>query len=116
MSQVIVMSLSNPTELRWMGITYNANGVPADPRQIFTPQMQLVVPGSEEFAATWCTGTWDQASPAVGPYSCRFLVGPGATPSVNPGAVGVYSVVGRLYQASGETPASKIGTVSIEAP
>lgn len=108
------LSLSQVYVQRWLGIVYNLNGQQTDPRALFTPQFQLVVPGADAFV-TWAPGTWDALTPADGPYAARISIGPGQPSEVNPGVAGTYVVWGRLY-AAGETPSYPIGTVILSAP
>jgi hypothetical protein len=114
-SGALRLSLSQPYALRWVNIEYNLNGQSVDPRPLFVPQFQLIVPGTTTFA-TWANGTWDALTPASGPYAARITVGTGQPAEVNPGVAGTYLAYGRFYQASGETPTFPIGTVILSAP
>lgn len=109
------LSLSQPYTLRWSGIRYNDDGGLADPRNVFTPQFQLVTPGAASFG-TWEAGTWDGDAPPTGPFAARVTIGPGAPSPINPGVAGTYVMMGRLWQPAGETPTFTVRTIILETP
>lgn len=109
------LSLSQPYTVRWTGIRYNADGGLADPRIVFIPQFQLVVPGASSFG-TWEPGTWDGDAPATGPFAARVTMGPGAPGPLNPGVAGTYVMMGRLWQSVGETPTFPVRVLILETP
>lgn len=99
------VSVSQPSVLRWTGVTYTLNGAPADPRSLFVPQFQLLVPGATAFASQWAAGSWETnpVAPSSGPFAATVTIGPGQPAAVNPGAVGIYQLVVR-YLGSAESP------------
>jgi hypothetical protein len=116
MTAALRLSLSQAYTLRWSPITYNPSGSNADPRALFIPQFQLVAPDATSFGTSWTNGTWDSDVPGGGPFGATITVGAGQPVPVNPGKAGTYMMVGRLYQAVGETPTFNIRAVILEAP
>jgi hypothetical protein len=111
--QPILLSVSQAYTLRLAPNVWESNGEVADPRNVYTPQFQLVTPGAG--FGTWVAGAWEAFAPPGGPYAATVIVGAGQPAGVNPGEAGTYQAWVR-FLGSADSPAFQVGTVVLSAP
>ena len=108
------VSFSGSYVLRADDITYVQEGVQTDPRDLYTPNFQLLPVGTTPFGS-WFAGDWETNAPTGGPYACFVEAGFGQNAAVNPGAVGRYRLWVQMVGTSVD-PIYPLYVVLIESP
>lgn len=113
----ITVSLSGTWIARLGDIWYETAGEATDPRSLFVPSAQLVIPEVTAFG-TWATAgvAWEANPPSpTGPFALTFEFGAAAVAVLNPAKAGTYRLAVKLTGAV-EAPVFQVGTIILEAP